>query len=539
VDTLGSAKAFKKFIYLAGPIISGGLLVLAFPNYNQAWLGWIGVVPLLLAIRRLKPWQAFLMGWIGGIVYFVGIFPWINEVKSINKLAIGLGHLYLGLYLGLFCACMNLLHRKLSAPLLTAAPLWVTIEYLRAHFFFLAFPWALLGHTQYLNLPILQIASFAGSYGVTFFMILVNGVIADLIVSWIGKRNSMKGKFDGIKHHSAIAFFSTLVAIIAIWTYGWLLVSEKVTGTPFSVGVVQGNIPQNMKFDPIYRDSIFSTYENLSKEVAFTHPKLIVWPETSTPGFILKNMELYKRMVKLVRDLNIHFLIGSAEYPKFGKKPINQGKSGNTALYFSPQGKILGQYLKIRLLPLGEYIPYENIIPWPHFIIPPDKTNFLIPGKEATLFNLEEAKFGVLICWENLFPDLSQQLAIKGANFIVNISNEAWFGKTAAPYQILSMCVFRAVENRISMVRATNTGISCFIDPYGRITNRVRTGNEELFVEGVSSHKIQLSSTGTFYTHCGDILAYGCIGIAIGLILFSILSGTSLNYRLRSKGELP
>lgn len=532
------AKFFKKPVFLSGPIISGALLVLAFPDYNQAWIGWIGVVPLMLCIRRLTPWQAFFAGWIGGIAYFVGIFPWINEVQSIAKLAIGLGHLYLGLYLGLFCACMSLMHRKLRVPLLTAAPVWVTIEYLRAHFFFLAFPWALLGHTQYLNLPILQLASFAGSYGITFTMILVNGIIADLIVHRIEKGNSRDLKFAGIRYNPVIAIFPVLAGLIVFWAYGLISVPQKTTGRPLPVGVVQGNIPQDMKFDPDYRDFIFSKYENLSKEVFHNNLRLIVWPETSTPGFILKDMALYNRMAKLVKDLKIHFLIGSTEYSKFSNKPVDREKSGNTALYFSPQGKIAGQYLKIRLLPLGEYIPLENTIPWPHFIISPDKTNYLIPGKEATIFDLDETKFGVLICWENIFPYLSRQLARKGANFIVNISNEAWFGKTAAPYQILSMCVFRAVENRISIVRATNTGISCFIDSYGRITDRVKNGNEELFVDGVSSHEIQISETGTFYTQYGDILPYGCIGITIGLLLISILRTTRPCCQPQSEGEL-
>jgi apolipoprotein N-acyltransferase len=529
-----SAASFKNLAYFVGPIVSGGVLVLAFPNYNQAWLGWIGVVPLLLSVRRLKVWQAFLVGWMGGIVYFVGIFPWINEVRSIHKLAISLGHLYLGLYLGLFCACMSLLNRRLSAPLITAAPVWVAIEYLRSHFFFLAFPWALLGHTQHLNLPILQIASFAGAYGVVFIMILVNGVIADLIVYWTEKAKSEKTAFFGIAYNPGFAFCFVLAGVIAIWAYGWISIPKQTSGTPFSVGVVQGNIPQKLKFDRQYRDFIFSKYENLSKQVMRPDLKLIVWPETATPGFILKDMVLYKRMAKLVRDLKIHFLIGSAEYPKYSKKAVSDKKNGNTALYFAPDGKILGQYLKIRPVPLGEYIPYEDIIPWPEFIISPDKTNYLLAGKEAKIFNLDEARFGVLICWENIFPDLSRDLVNKGANLIVNISNEAWFGKTASPYQILSMCVFRAVENRVPMVRATNTGVSCFIDPYGRITNRVTNGSEELFVDGVSSHEIRLSATGTFYTRYGDILAYGCIGITIGLILIAILRAILLYRRPQS-----
>ena len=178
------------------------------------------------------------------------------------------------------------------------------------------------------------------------------------------------------------------------------------------------------------------------------------------------------------------------------------------------------------------------MIPWPHFIIPPEKKNFLIPGTESTIFSLSRAKFGVLICWENIFPELTRRLVRNGADFVINISNEAWFGKTAAPYQMLSMGVFRAVENRIHLVRATNTGISCFIDPYGRMTGRISNGGEELFVDGVSTYEMRLSSPGTFYTRYGDILAFGCIALTLCLMLWSglrIIMGAS-SHKAQSVG---
>jgi apolipoprotein N-acyltransferase len=512
--------------HLAALLLSGGMLVLSFPTYDQAWLGWVGLVPLLLGIRRLRPWHAFIAGWLAGIVYFVGIFPWINEVRSAGILAIGLGHLYLGLYFGLFSAIMSLIVRRLSLPLLTAAPVWVAVEYLRSHFLFLAFPWALLGHTQYLNLPILQVASLSGAYGVSFLLVLANGAIADVIGQWIdGNRLKVSNRPVSIKYKPVYAGLMVFVVIAVSWGLGRWAISREVSGTPFSLAVVQGNIPQGMKWDPQFRDGIISKYERLSEEAARSNPQLIVWPETATPGFVLKDMALLKRMVAMIRRLGTHFLVGSAEYPKFGKAPLIREKSGNTALYFSPTGKVLGQYLKIRLLPLGEYIPYKGTIPWPRFIISPEKKNYLIPGTDSMVFNLGGTKFGVLICWENIFPDLSRRLAKKGAAFVVNISNEAWFGDSAEPYQMVSMGVFRAVENRIHMVRATNTGISCFIDPYGRVTGMVERGGETLFVEGVSVREIRLSRPGTFYTRYGDILAFGCIAFSLLIVVWSLLRG--------------
>jgi apolipoprotein N-acyltransferase len=226
-------------------------------------------------------------------------------------------------------------------------------------------------------------------------------------------------------------------------------------------------------------------------------------------------------MVTLIRRINTYLLVGSAEYPKFLKGPVKL-RSGNTALYFSPEGKVLNQYIKIRLVPFGEYVPLEGIIKWPESIVSKTMTSH-ISGKEFTILNVDETRFCALICWEILFPDLSRTMVKNGAEFVINISNEAWFGKSDAPYQMLSMAVFRAVENRVNLVRATNTGISCFIDPHGRITGKVTNGSKDIFVAGTLSKQIFLSPQGTFYTHYGDIFAFGCIAISFGLIAYAFL----------------
>jgi len=230
----------------------------------------------------------------------------------------------------------------------------------------------------------------------------------------------------------------------------------------------------------------------------------------------------------MVRRINTYLLVGSAEYPKFATTPVKSKKTGNTALFFSPEGKILGQYLKIRLVPFGEYVPWEETIPWPDFIVSKKKVNFHTSGNEFTLFGVEGMKFGSLICWEVLFPDLSRSFVRKGSDFLINLSNEAWFGKSDVPYQILSFSVFRAVENRVNLVRCTNTGISAFIDPYGRITDRVTNGGQDIFVAGTLTKEILIPPAGTFYTRYGDVFAYGCIAFSIGLIIWRIFRRVSI-----------
>jgi apolipoprotein N-acyltransferase len=399
-----------------------------------------------------------------------------------------------------------------------APPLWVAVEYLRSNAGFGALPMGFLGHTQHQNLPLIQVASSTGAYGISFLIVLANAAIADLIVFWIEKRKQEEPL--GLARSPVLRGAVVLAMILIIWILGYASLPSPLSGKPLSMAVVQGNIPQEMKWKREYREQIISKYEALSEEVSKLHPRIIVWPEASTPGFILSDHSLSQRMVSMVRRINAYLLAGSAEYPKFGKKQIRL-KSGNTALFFSPEGKILGQYLKIYLIPFGEYVPYEGVIKWPEFIVPKGMNSDLA-GTDLVLFGIDGTKFGTLICSESLYPELARRMVNKGAGFLVNISNEAWFGKSALPYQALSIAVFRAVENRVNLVRSTNTGISAFIDPYGRVTGRLTNGGEHLFVEGTLTRTIFLSPPGTFYTSYGDVFAYGCIAFSIGLLIYSI-----------------
>jgi len=507
---------------LLAPLLSGALLFLAFPNYHLGWFAWIGFVPLLLAIRGKSPWQAFLLCWFCGVIFFLGITPWwIKEFQSVSIFATGFGYIYLSLYFALFGLLLGLILRRISLPLLIAAPVWVVFEYLRSNLSFLAFPWALLGHTQYLNLPFIQMASITGIYGLSFIIMLVNGAIADFIGYWIEIRQQR----EPLNWRNAPIFRGAvvLVIVLTLLVAGYISLPSAPTGKSLSVAVVQGNIPQRIKWDRKYREQIISKYESLTEEAAKSKPQLIIWPETSTPGLILKDIALLQRMISITRRSQTHFLVGSAEYPKFEKTHEKARRSGNTALFFSPEGRVIGQYLKIRLIPFGEYIPYEEIIPWPDFIVQKKIRNLDLAGTEAALFKVEGNWFGTLICWEVLFSDLCRSSVKKGADFLINLTNEAWFGQTDFPYQMLSSCVFRAVENRINLVRCANTGISCFIDPYGRVTGRVTNGGEDIFVSGTLTQNILISPPGTFYTCYGDVLVYGCIAFLVILVVWVLV----------------
>jgi len=517
-------------------ILSALLLTLAFPIFDLNFLAWFGLVPFFLAIRNKNLRVALGLSYLAGVGFFLGVFFWVTYTRGVTLLHYSILGLYLGLYFPLFVLFLNFISKKTELPLVITAPaIFVAVEYLRSHAGFAAQPMNLLGYTQHKNLPLIQMASYVGVYGLSFIIVLANAAIVDLICHWIEKRG--KRQPFGLETPPFFRGAIVLAIILILWVVGYISVPPIFSGNPLSVAVVQGNIPPELKWKREYRGQILSKYEDLSEEASRSRPKLIVWPEASTPGFVLKDMTLLQRMIGMVRRFNTYMLIGSAEYPKFSKTLIKEKKSGNTALFFSPEGKVLGQYLKVYLIPFSEYVPYEGIIRWPEFIFGPS-TNSHIAGKEAILFEIDGAKFGTLICSEIIYPGLSRSMVKKGAGFLVNISNEGWFGKSAYSYQALSISVFRAVENRVNMIRATNTGISGFVDPHGRIIAKLTKEGEDLFVEGTLTREILLSPPGTFYTRYGDVFAYGCIGIAVGLIIWVALERNSEIPALKRYGLL-
>ena len=509
--------------------LSGVLLFLAFPDYDFHLFAWIALVPFLLTVRGRKAWQAFLIGGFTGLIFFVGMATWILKSPDVTKGAGILFYLYSSFYFGLFALFLSLILRKRLPLVVTAPSLWVAFEYLRCNVSFLSLPWALLGHSQYSNLPLIQMASFTGVYGVSFFVILANAAIADLLTHWRDKRaHRLAPSPSGLKHSPYYRGLLVFTLILVLWVPGWVSLHQHPYGKTLSVAVVQGNFPQGVKWNREYREKIISRYENLTEEVSKWSPHLIVWPEAATPGLVLMDITLFQRMVSMVRRINTYFIIGSAEYPKFDNVLAKKKKSGNTVLFFGPEGKIIGQYIKIRLVPFGEYVPLEHVIQWPEFVVAKG-TNSHIAGTEYKIFGLRGTSFGTLICWETIFPDLPRRFVNEGAEFLINVSNEAWFGKNCFPYQFLSISVFRAVENRINLVRATNTGVSCFIDPYGRVTDRVTNGGEDIFVAGTARKEISISPPGTFYTRYGDVFAYGCVAFSIGLMVWSLFGKKSLD----------
>lgn len=508
----------KHFLAGFASAVSGALLFLAFPIYDLGFLAYAGLVPLLLSMAGRKPAMSLFLSWICGLVFFAGAFSWIYQVPGYNSVHHALIIPYLAMYFAVFGLAFSLVSRRLGimAGLCAAPFVWVSLEYLRSNVGFVSLPWALLGHSQYRYPLIIQIASFTGAYGVSFLIALVNASFAGLLLkSWGLTRSSLQS--------AVLAVMAFLLVALAVG-YGYVSVGKASLQDSIRVSVIQANVDQEMKNNPKkHAVSIMQKHIEMTHQVAKDNPKLIVWPEGATPGFVLKNMSLLNEITSLVRDKKTYFVLGSSEFPKFIREAsYGPEEFGNAALFFSPEGKVLGQYLKIRLVPFGEYIPYEKRFPWPRFIVPDEKKSFEVPGREFTLFQLEDDSICVLICWEIVFPDLCREFVKRGANLMLNISNEGWFGRSAAPYQLAAISVFRAVENRISMARAANTGVSCFIDPFGRITGKVRNNGEDIFVEGHLTQDVVLANKKTFYTRRGDLFAHASLLLS-GLLVAAVI----------------
>ncbi len=498
-------------------LVSSFLLVLSFPKFDIGYLAWISLLPLLLAICGQRPAAAFLFSLICGLFFFVGHFSWILPFPNFSFSQQAILFLYLGCYFGLFGLGFNFIasRRSFISAAWSAPFIWVSLEYIRSNLSFLALPWALLAHSQYRNPAFIQIASGAGTYGVSFLIVLVNCALAGIFLSLF-----IPGAPAGKRNGKILASGAALL-VAGVWFYGSWTISQPITGKPVKISLVQGNIDQSRKWERKYADSIMQTYAELTQEAAREGPSLIVWPETATPAALNADRSLRREVEKIAQTAGIPLLIGSSQHQKFAADGGPQLRYANSAYLVPPDStRTLNQrYDKIRLFPFGEFLPYQNTIPWARLGVP--SITGYVPGKEYKIFELPGVHFGVTICWENAFPDLFRQFVKEGAQLMVNITNEAWFGKSAAPYQLVSISVFRAVENRVFVARCANTGISCTIDPYGRILDRVKDQNgKDIFVRGVLNARVVSLEASTLYTRVGDVLPWISL-IFSGLFLFA------------------
>lgn len=490
-------------------ILSGILLVLGFQPFDLYIFPWIAIVPLLIALRGKSPFPSFMLGLLTGFIWFLGTIYWVfhsmyfygNIPAVISSLMLALLCLYLGSYVGLFSILFNTISKGSRLTALIIVPvLWVSLEFMRTYML-TGYPWALLAYSQYKLLPLIQIADITGVYGVSFLVAAFNGLIFELICCSNKRRPT-----------SAVIVFAVIIAVSLIYGYGKL---GEESGRKIKVSVVQGNIPQDKKWDSRFQNGVIDTYKRLTLDAMAKAPDMIVWPETALPFIFGYDEDLTAGIVSFAKQIKTHLLLGSIV---LNRTESGESRVSNSAILLSPDGALISVYDKMHLVPYGEYIPFRDLIPFARRLT--EGIGDFSPGKDALVMKPPFAKIGTLICYEIIFPGLVRSFVEKGANVLVTITNDAWFGRTSAPYQHFVMAVFRAIENRVPVIRAANTGISGFIDAKGRISKK-----SNIFVEAVLNEKIAVGNTKSIYTEYGDVFAYLCIAVAILLILMNIIRG--------------
>jgi apolipoprotein N-acyltransferase len=480
---------------------SGILLAIAFPSPDLHHLAWIALLPLFLAIRGQSVRSGFWLGGLAGILYFIGTVYWVtNSVYFYGGIPIVPASLitlllcaYLALYPAVFGAAVVHIRKNHPSFFFIAAPaLWTAIELARTYVFS-GFPWSLLGYTQYSTLPVVQIADITGVYGVSFLIVMVNAALADFVTD--------KKRYPGL----VIA----LAATLCVLGYGSLKLRQPEQRTGMRISVVQGNIEQDKKWNPAYQGETMAVYKRLTREALKEQPDLVIWPETSTPfyfsGIAPTDQALTADLVAFVKQNRVPLLFGSPTYEvKLNRRIVGR----NSAFLLSADGQVEATYHKMHLVPFGEYVPLKSVLFFVERMV--QAIGDFQAGDDYAVMRVpyghSETKLSTVICYEIIFPDLVRRFVDNGAEIITTVTNDAWFGYTSAPYQHFSMAVFRAVENRVPVARAANTGISGFIDAQGHIL-----GSSEIFTEAHLTRTIVPGAEKTFYTRFGDLFSYACV----------------------------
>ena len=471
--------------------LAGLFYALAFPTYDLWPFACLFGLPLFAAIKDVDWREAFLYGLLAGIVAWGGLIYWLGYVVNIyGYLNLGLSALillffilYLALYMGLFAAlAAKLLPSRFA--ILSVPGIWVLLELVRSYAL-TGFPWALLGYSLYPLKPLIQVAEFGGVY-------LISGIVmmANLAVYRLSRKDFKP-------------LVLTLAVITACWVWGgWRMQSVPLQGKPLRVGIAQANIPQDQKWLEDNVDATVAIYQRLTDQAVRQGAQIVTWPETACNFYLFDQWEPTLRVMELSQRIPARLLIGSPAFE------LESNPRYFNRIWLIDKGLIMGSYDKVHLVPFGEYVPLAWLLK--PFIGKLTEGVSDFSTAQAQARPIED--IGILICFENLFPDMSRRLCRQGAAYLVNASNDAWFHTWSASEQLLAMSAFRAIECRRYVVRPVNHGISAVIDPWGRIVQQLG-----LLQEGVIVADIQKLSCQTFHTRFGPVMAWlwGLCGLAM------------------------
>jgi apolipoprotein N-acyltransferase len=536
-------------------VCSGLLYTGCFAPFNFTWLCWIALTPLIAAIwfsgekSRHRWLRNLLLGYVAGLTFFWTAFSWLTTVTVLGWFVL---QFYMAIYFALwgwFCGLLQPAERKnqptstrwdrmlararttappsgspwirstnnlLLALLLAAA--WVTMEWLRG-WVFSGFGWNGLGVALHDTWPLIQIAEFTGVAGLTFMVAFANVILLTTVCRLIVEVNTRS-----VRPHFDLTL--TLAAIVGVLTFGVRATQVSSPTKPLRVAAVQSNVPQNQKFDPLFTRRIFDQFQRLS-EIALRSnppPDLLVWPESSMPGPVLADRESYQFVMDLTASAESDILLGTID--------VEDGDVYNAALLVSDAGEQVQVYRKVHLVPFGEYVPGRHRVPLLARIVGDQVPGDFKEGKDYTVFQLtnDNVKVAPLICFEDTIGELTRRFVLPtettpGANLLVDITNDGWFLRSAGSHQHLANAVFRCVETRRPMVRAANTGVTCFVNEFGRVIQKLQDETGSTFTEGVLTGevKVPIEHELTFYTRHGEWFAKLCAAVTglatlIGLV---------------------
>ena len=472
--------------------VSGTALAAAWPPLPLGFLALAALVLPLDIISGKTPRGAFASGYLFAFVYHICALYWIGWVTVPGTIAaVAIISLYNGFVFSLYAAVYR---RARMLALLLLPILWVGLEYFRT-LLEIAFPWTNLSYTQWNYLPFLQICEYIGDLGLSFIIVVVNILIWR---AWRAKGRRVRA--------ALVLGAGLLVALPTI--YGALVLAKAPAehDGPITIALLQGNIDLETKWDPQQRDVSLRMYDSLA--TAAMPADLLVWPETAAPMYLLGDYSQTLRVLQTAKKIGVPMLVGTLDYRVMTDTTYEYF---NAALQFDPDLRYRPPYHKMKLVPFaeavsyGEYLPFlENLsLGWSDFT----------HGVEPRIYKNTFGAYGTLICYESLFPELVNQNIREGADFLVNITNDTWYGRSSGPYQHAVMVIFRAIENRIWIARAANSGFSFFVDKYGRIYNR-----SNLMERAVIRGKISPIEGRTFFNRTGPI-----VGRA-GLLMIAVVS---------------
>lgn len=507
-------------------LLSAALQVLIFPLPGLYWLAWVAVAPLLVAVLRARasgvlqvdagvrlapatPLQGFVLAYASGILWYAGTCYWIFETMHrygglpvVTALfALIAFCMYVGLYHGLFGLLLAVVagNQGYQRRALVAAPfLWVAVELARTRI--TGYPWELLGYAQTGNFVLTRIATLTGVYGLSWEILLVNSAFA---AAFLVARERRKWLLVSACGAAAI-----------------LQAGQSVAPAPAAADhtalLVQQNIPIHGDWTRDYFESTLRDLTRLSvKSAGDAWPKgkgdLMVWPESPAP-FYASDPLFQNAISDMALQAHAYVVAGSIGVEGAMHSGGRESKVFNSAVLVTSQGEWAGRYDKVHLVPFGEYLPFPSLFAFAGGLT--REVGEFTQGPSRAPLDAGSVRLGVFICYESVFPDEVRQFALQGAQVLVNVSNDGWYGDSGAWKQHLQQTQMRAIENNRWLLSATNTGLTAAIDPAGRIVAEVPRKEQTVLVAPYAL----LSST-TFYTRHGDWFAYLCAIISVGALL--------------------